>query len=256
MKNKVKITFVHHSCFTIETEEVLFIIDYFKKELPKPPKDKKTIFLVTHGHEDHFSKEIFNYGNFKQNTYILSEDLKELQKEDKIIYLIDETEENKQLQTKKKLFCSSNIFTMKPEEKFTYHNINFYTFGSTDKGVSFLVELPFMTFFHAGDLNNWVWPEDSELEREQMKRDFQKEIDKIHTKVDVAFFPVDPRLKENYDLGVSYLIKKIAPDYLFPMHMWNDFEFSKKFKEDFKDSYSQIFEIKKDGEVFELEIES
>lgn len=249
MKNKIKITFVHHSCFTIETDKFFFIIDYFKGELPKPKEDKETIFLVTHSHSDHFSKEIFNYGDFKKNVYILSEDLKELPKEDKVIYLKSDIEE------KKKIFSEPNIFFMKPDEKLSYHNIDFYTFGSTDKGVSYLIELPFMTIFHAGDLNNWVWSEDSQIEREKMKRDFEREINKIHTDIDVSFFPVDPRLKENYDLGVSYFLEEIVPDYVFPMHLWNDFEFSKKFKEDYKDSYSSIFEIEKDGQSFEIYIE-
>ncbi|MDO5018379.1 MAG: MBL fold metallo-hydrolase [Lagierella massiliensis] len=253
LKKKIIVNFIHHSCFTIETDKTFFIIDYFKGDLPKPKKDKETIFLVSHSHKDHFSKEIFNYGNFNDNIYILSDDLRKLSKEDKIIYLKDE--ENDSLLEKKKIFSPTNVFCMKVNEKLSYHNIDFYTFGSTDRGVSFLVELPFMTFFHAGDLNNWVWEEDTDIEREKMKRDFQREINKINTKVDVSFFPIDPRLKENYDLGVSYFIDRISPDYLFPMHLWNDLEFSKKFKEDYKNSYTNIFEIKEDGQSFEIEIE-
>lgn len=254
---EIKVTFINHSCFTIETKDYLFVIDYFKGELPSPIVGKKTIFIATHSHHDHFSKKIFEYGDFKNNIYILSKDIMELTKNENIIYLNNpNNKEDIDIDTIKKLWGKDNVFFMDKDEKFTYHDIDFYSYGSTDKGISILVELPYLTFFHAGDLNDWEWPEDTELERKKMKEDFRKEIDKIQTEqVDLAFFPIDPRLKEDYDLGVSYFLDRISPEVLFPMHMWDRLKFSDKFKEDYINIYTDIKEIDYDGQEFYITME-
>ena len=36
-------------------------------------------------------------------------------------------------------------------------NIRIEAFGSTDVGISFLIDLQGIRLFHAGDLNNWHW---------------------------------------------------------------------------------------------------
>lgn len=40
-------------------------------------------------------------------------------------------------------------------------NIRIEAFGSTDVGISFLIDLQGIRLFHAGDLNNWHWSEES-----------------------------------------------------------------------------------------------
>ena len=256
-KFNIKVTYIHHSCFTVETKDYLFIIDYFKGDLPNPILDKKTIFIATHSHKDHFSRKIFEYGNMKDNIYILSKDIVELFKDENIIYLNNPNGSSEiDVNTMKKLWGQDNVFIIDENEKFTYHNIDFYAYGSTDKGISILVELPYVTFYHAGGLNEWIWSEDSKEDREKMKKDFRKEVDKINPEqVDFAFFPVDPRLKENYDKGISYFLDTVSPEMLFPMHLWNELDFSKKFKEEYKDVYTEIKEIHHDNEEFNITIE-
>ncbi|WP_100065387.1 MBL fold metallo-hydrolase [Miniphocaeibacter massiliensis] len=256
-KFDINVTYIHHSCFTIETKDYLFIIDYYKGDLPKPILGKKTIFIATHSHKDHFSKKIFDYGNFKENIYILSKDIVELYKDENIIYLNNPNSDNNvDIDTMKKLWGQDNVFILDKDEKFTYHDIDFYAYGSTDRGISILIELPYLTFYHAGDLNEWTWPEDSVDEKEKMRKDFRKEVDKINSEqVDVAFFPVDPRLKENYDKGVSYFLETVSPEMLFPMHLWGKFEFSKKLKEEYSDIYTEIKEIHHDNEEFNITME-
>lgn len=253
----IKVTYIHHSCYTVETKDHLFIIDYFKGDLPKPSIDKKTVFISTHSHHDHFSKEIFEYGDFKNNLYILSNDIRELYKDENIIYLNNpEKKDNVDIATMKKIWGKDNVFFIDKDEKFTYHDIDFYTYGSTDKGISILVDLPYLTFYHAGDLNDWIWPDDTEEERKKMEKDFRDEVDKIQVdQLDLAFFPVDPRLEGNYDKGVSYFLETISPEILFPMHMWGNLEFSKKFKEDYLNVYTDIKEIDYDGQQFNITME-
>lgn len=48
-------------------------------------------------------------------------------------------------------------------------------FDSTDEGLSYLVEMDGIRIFHAGDLNNWHWREESTpREIEEAERDFQQ----------------------------------------------------------------------------------
>lgn len=251
------IKFIKHSCFTIETKDYFFIIDYFEGKLPNPRKGKKTVFIATHSHNDHFSKDIFKYGDFDDNIYILSKDIMELYKDENIIYLNNPVDsKDVDIDTLKKFWKKDNVFFLDENDSLLYHDIEFFTYGSTDKGFSILVELPYVNFYHAGDLNDWVWPNDTEEEKKKMKEDFRREVDKIQTdQVDIAFFPVDPRLKENYSLGVSYFLEQVSPEVLFPMHMWGDISFSKKFKNDYKDVYTEIKEIDHEGEEFFITME-
>lgn len=59
----MKITYIHHSCFVIEIEDCIFIFDYYKGELPKFDKDKRIIFFVSHGHNDHLIRISINMRN-------------------------------------------------------------------------------------------------------------------------------------------------------------------------------------------------
>lgn len=250
----IQIKYIYHSCYSIETEDYLFIIDYFKGKLPKPNKNKKTIFISTHSHSDHFSKKIFEYGDFENNLYILSSDIKELYKNDNIIYLDNpKNSNNVDIDTMKIFRGKENVIFINKDKDFSYDDIDFYSYGSTDKGISILVDLPYLTFFHAGDLNNWIWPEDTKEEKIQMEKDFRKEVDKIQVdQLDIAFFPIDPRLKENYDKGVTYFLDKVTPEILFPMHLWDNLEFSKKFKDDYSGIYTDIYELDHSGQVFNI----
>ncbi len=73
----MKITYIHHSCFVIEIEDCIFIFDYYKGELPKFDKDKRIIFFVSHGHNDHFNPNIYQYAEYNPYvTYVLSDDLR------------------------------------------------------------------------------------------------------------------------------------------------------------------------------------
>jgi L-ascorbate metabolism protein UlaG (beta-lactamase superfamily) len=94
------------------------------------------------------------------------------------------------------------------------------TYGSTDIGVSFLVTACGLTIFHAGDLNDWYWEEESTPEELlQDEENYLKIIRKLAGhKIDVAFIPEDPRLKHNAGRGVAHFKKIVAPEKIIPMH--------------------------------------
>ena len=93
-------------------------------------------------------------------------------------------------------------------------------YGSTDEGVSFCVDFAGVTLFHAGDLNLWHWRDESSVtEIESAERAFYDCVAPIpKQKIDVAFFPVDPRQGSMYDAGAGYFIMTVKPKVFIPMH--------------------------------------
>lgn len=250
MEKEIKIKFIYHSCYTMEFENYILIFDYFEGDLPKNPKNKKLIFIATHSHYDHFSKKILEIGNPEENIYILSSDIQDLLQKDNIIYLEDKNKDV-DISALKFLRNSDNVYFVKPDEVLDIEDFTIKTFGSTDQGISYTLSLEYLTLFYAGDLNNWIWPEDSPEERKEMEEDFLKEIQKIDEGIDIAFFPIDPRLKDNYDKGARLFLELIEPQMIFPLHFKDDCAFTARFYEEYKDKYpTEIREVKNLGDEF------
>ena len=64
--------------------------------------------------------------------------------------------------------------------------------------------------FHAGDLNNWHWKEEStEGEVREAENAYLAELELLArrtNRVDLATFPVDPRLGQEYMLGAKQFV--------------------------------------------------
>ncbi|MGL5582777.1 MAG: MBL fold metallo-hydrolase [Cetobacterium sp.] len=219
MKN-LKIYYIYHSCFVVETKNYLIVFDYFKKPLKNRDDDisldekilntkKKVLIFSSHSHYDHFNKEIFSLKNkFRIIEYILSSD---------IIF-------NNELQSCHKI-CENEVLDI--------NEVKIKAYGSTDLGVSFLVEVDTLKIFHAGDLNWWYWKDDTPDEEKYMKEYYQKIIEQIrkNNNIGIAFFPVDPRLEEFYCLGGEYFAENVKPKIMIPMHFDENFYICKEFKE-------------------------
>jgi len=88
-----------------------------------------------------------------------------------------------------------------------------------------LVKVDNKVIYHAGDLNWWHWNGESDKFNKGIAGMYKKEIDKMKdTVIDVAFVPVDPRLEENYILGLDYIMKTIKVKKAFPMHFWKKYD--------------------------------
>ena len=95
---------------------------------------------------------------------------------------------------------------------------------STDEGVAFLLDYEGKSLYHAGDLNWWTWPGETEAEYKDMTRRFKAEMEKLAGRhLDVAFVPLDPRQEERYYWGLNYFMGITDTDRVFPMHFWGDF---------------------------------
>ena len=225
-KLNINIEHIIHSCFTVETDEHFLVFDYYAGDI-ELSKTKKNYVFVTHGHGDHYTPDIFNW-EADSIKYIISSDL-DIKRDDK------------------------EIFIMNVDETLQVDDLVIKSFGSTDLGLSFLINVDNKSIFHAGDLNWWYWNNDTAAEKKEMEYAFKSEVAKIKgEEIDIAFFPVDPRLEENFHLGGEYFIKEIHPKYLLPMHFGDNYSTAKEFIHKMKDSGSTIVDITHKNQIIEL----
>lgn len=198
----VNIKYIFHSGFSVEIGSRLLVFDYFRGKL-ELPSDKEIYVFCSHNHPDHYTPKIFNWEKEQPHIrYILSSDI-----ESDLPSSINQ----------------HGISFMSPYEDLQIDDIHVKTFGSTDAGLSFLVTCDGTNIFHAGDLNWWYWWGETADEIQLAEELFKSEIEKIRgTQIDIAFFPVDPRLEHNYHLGGQYFIQEIGPKIFIPMHFGLD----------------------------------
>ncbi len=208
----MKVTYIEHSCFSVELEKVILLFDYFKGELPVFDEDKTIYVFSSHNHHDHFDISIFQllsrYPNVK---YVFSKDIKR-----KFGRKFFNTHGVSDSVYEKIEFISSN-------QTFETLDLKVETLNSTDEGVAFIVTADNKTIYHAGDLHLWVWKHKSESNNKDMKEQFEKEMEKIKNRhFDAAFVVLDPRQEEQFHLGFDYFMKNTNTEKVYPMHCWND----------------------------------
>lgn len=199
----MEITCIGHSGFLIELPEYNIIFDYFKDKksviTPEIFKDKNTCVCVSHTHHDHYNTKIFDWSSLGDVTYILDNGCKVPEK-----------------------FANEKIITVRESNDFDIFGgaVNVKTYGSTDEGVSFLVTAGDFVIFHAGDLNDWYWEDESTPEELiQDEESYLCIIKKLAgQKIDIAFIPNDPRLKHNAGRGIDHFKRIVAPKKIIPMH--------------------------------------
>jgi L-ascorbate metabolism protein UlaG (beta-lactamase superfamily) len=235
MNYKAKITYLFHSGFAVETDNCLLIFDYYQPNVQRRPdgkitgeylKNKNVYVFSSHSHADHFDPAILDWTKDNPDiTYILSSDIA--------------------------VPANENYHFLAPYQAFAAKGLSVKAFGSTDIGVSFLVEIDGLAIFHAGDLNWWHWKGDLEVNQQTAGKMFKAEIAKlIGTKIDIAFFPVDRRLEEFYAQGAEYFAAKIQPKLLLPMHFGRDFAATTAFAAKLQEAAVKTVEINHKGQEF------
>ena len=214
----MKVTYIHHSCFLVETDSCYYLFDYEKGALPPLDVTKKIYVLSSHGHHDHYNPEIF--------ALLRSRGMQ-------IIYgiLSDEIPVPANVIGDTAVLANVKIMQVSPGKEYDLDDRQkLTTFQSTDLGVAFLVEDiddgdQKRIIYHAGDLNDWVWDEESDAYNEQMTKDYRKQIDLLAEKlnqqtIDAAFVVLDPRQEKDYDRGLCYFLEQVPVKKVYPMHYW------------------------------------
>jgi L-ascorbate metabolism protein UlaG (beta-lactamase superfamily) len=272
------LTYIFHSGFVLETEQSILLFDYWMDPsgvMDGVLRSEKPMYVFSsHFHEDHFTKEIFEWKKQKLNiTYILSKDIykhRRASKEDANVWLA------------KGGTWSDDV-------------ISVWALGSTDSGVSWIVETEdkaaikreqsqacldsaereqarpkVKRIFHAGDLNNWYAKFLSDDNPDQERYSFEmeeafnpiahekqflgelKDIRKVADSFDVVMFPIDGRVGNGYTLGGRQFIERFKVGLFVPMHFTTGFESSWRMKEFTDEKNIPFWEISREGETIEI----
>lgn len=201
----MNVTYIHHSCFLVETDRFYYLFDYEKGCLPKMDVTKPILVLSSHSHADHYNQEIFSLLaalGMRHIRAVLSDDI-----------VIPANMDTLQVSSEKE-------YDLDLQQKLI-------TFHSTDLGVAFLIEDQGQLIYHAGDLSDWVWDEETDAYNAEMTANYRKQIQLLsekvnHREIDVAFVVLDPRQESNYDRGLCYFLENISAKQVYPMHYWEN----------------------------------
>ena len=249
----MQVIFIHHSCFLVEVDDLVLIFDYFGGDrvngfhftgkIPDYAPDTKIYMFASHKHQDHFDMDILRWSEKYTNVhYILSKDIRIsphfLQK-----HGIDPGVR------KKVTFVSAN-------NHYEVDDLKIQTLLSTDAGVAFYVNVRGVSIFHAGDLNNWHWSEEStEAEIRKANGDFLAEVKYLKEKapeIDLALFPVDRRMGKDYMKGAKQFIEQIKTTIFVPMHFSEDYEGGNALRDFAENAGCRFISITHRGESFEI----
>ena len=272
------LTYIFHSGFVLETEQSILVFDYWLDPsgvMDSVIQSEKPMYVFSsHFHEDHFTKEIFEWKKQREGiTYILSKDIykhRRASKEDADVWLAK-------------------------GGTWSDDNISVWALGSTDSGVSWIVETEgkaaikreqsqacldsaereqarpkVKRIFHAGDLNNWYAKFLTDDNPDQERYSFEmeevfnpiahekqflgelKDIRKVADSFDVVMFPIDGRVGNGYTLGARQFIERFKVGLFVPMHFTTGFESSWRMKEFTDEKNITFWEINREGETIEI----
>ncbi|MBQ9678222.1 MAG: MBL fold metallo-hydrolase [Prevotella sp.] len=258
------ITYIFHSGFVLETEKSILIFDYWLDPSAAVPsflkKGKPVYVFSSHFHEDHFNREIFEWRKQHNGiTYILSKDIYKHRRANK---------------------DDADVWLAKGGT-WSDGTISVWALGSTDSGVSWIVETEGKRIFHAGDLNNWyarflpckrskndylseavpgqtIYSEEFDEEIDPIAHEKQylgelKDIRKISDCFDLVMFPIDGRIGNGYTLGGRQFIERFKVGLFVPMHfVASGFESAWRMKEFTDEKDIPFWEISREGETITI----
>lgn len=218
----IKTIYVYHDCFVVKSEEAVLVFDFWKDPyqqgaLPNPLTEINShmpvYVFVSHGHKDHYNPEIFGWAkHFPNIRYVVSKDVRK-----RISHIVSE-----RAVFKGDKVDATKVITLSDNDSYEDSLIKIKSFPSTDTGNSYAVALGHRTLFHAGDLNAWLWKDESTEEevREALQK-FNAIVDMIaesFSRFDLCFFPVDSRIGTDYFTGARIFLERLKIGNFFPMH--------------------------------------
>jgi L-ascorbate metabolism protein UlaG (beta-lactamase superfamily) len=241
MTIEAEVYHLFHSGVAIKIENQLLIFDYYndtpaggKRNLANGvisqellAQTEQVSVFVTHAHHDHFNQIIYDWEEYNQNiNYFLSSDI--------------------DLGAK---LTRDNYYQLQQYQELELLEMKIETYGTTDQGLSYYVEVAGLNIFHSGDLNWWHWNKFSPEERKVEEKQFKSEVARFKdTDLDIAFVPVDPRLEEHYYLAGEYFAQTVGPQLLVPLHFSDNYYITSDFAEKISDLDVEAAVINSRGE--------
>ena len=233
----MRITYIHHSCFLLESTSCAVLVDYWKDTRGEADgivhdllenDDRPLYVLCTHFHQDHYNPEILSWKSSRVRL-ILSKDI---------------------LRRRRPPLDAASW--MVKGGVFEDEMVCVRAFGSTDSGVSYsvLMKETGQLLFHSGDMGNWRTGDDEESAvTEKRFLGELKDVRKIHQKVDAVMLPVDPRIGEYALRGMEQFLKAVPARLVIPMHFtMGDDAILDKAAEIFKEEPERFWRIRQSGD--------
>ncbi len=209
---EVTITYLHHSCLSLSTEDKIFLFDYPGRQVRKKAEEefidqiegKDLYLLISHGHGDHFSPDVTKFSEYAERTVLIASSDVNISRMD-----LDKIDA---------------VIEAEPDSSYDHKDLKINTYKSNDEGVAFLITLKekILVYF-GGDLAKWDWPEWSVKKRREHVKVFDEVVESLKKKdLDIAFSNMDPRLSSW--AGPIEFIEGVKPKYFVPIHTFGSEE--------------------------------
>ncbi len=256
MAQTASVTYLHHSGLLLRAGDVWMLFDYWRGEDDLFPEAaflrkedfadcKKLIIFVSHSHPDHFDRVIYQFAHYAEDvSYVVSDDvIKEVRKDAKKEARADKGENDA-------IEALKTMKALKVGDTFEKDGAKITAFGSTDIGVSFYIEVGGLTIFHAGDLNLWHWREESSLpEIAAAETAYYDAVAPLALlPMDIAMFPIDPRMGGLFDAGANHFIMAVKPRVFLPIHWQSRPEVALDFARRGRTKYTEVLALTKPRE--------
>ena len=239
------LVYLYHSGFALCFDKFSVLIDYYEDSMGTQTgfvhdhlvkRPGPLYILASHFHADHFSPEVFSLAELKEDVrYVFSKDI---------------------YKRRRKWLPEDDIAFLSVGDEFADENLRIKAYDSTDCGVSFYLQAAGLKLFHAGDLNNWHWRDESTPEEAATaEKQYLTVLHKIQEEVlslDVAMFPTDPRIGSDYLRGAEQFVSAIACRYFVPMHFDAAYDKAAAFKDFAATHGSEFLTIEKRGQQWTL----
>lgn len=239
VKPQLLVTYYYHSGFSCAMKDTLLIFDYWlgvgdalpvSRRITQELLDayQRVVVFISHAHPDHLDPVVYEWSQRNNVQYVIAADLPPV--------------------------CVGHRMKC-GDELVLSDQLKVRAFDSTDLGVSFLVQLGCFTIFHAGDLNLWHWREKSTLaEVEAAEEAFRIACDPLmKERIDLSFFPLDPRQGRLFDAGANYWMMGVKPRLLIPMHFWGKAEVALEYARRASCWQTEVIALTRPGEKLRIE---
>lgn len=228
------VTYIWHDCFVVGTPGVTMVFDYWldadgerRREpgfLKRIPQDRPLIVFVSHSHKDHFNSDIFAWASLHQDVrYVVSSDVMR-----RIRHVVSPTS----VYAGPKV-DAARVVRLAHGESTCIDGVRVSAYRTTDTGNAYMINIGDVRIFHAGDLNEWAWRDESEPDEvrkavgdfraclRDIRESLRSESDAGgagETSIDLCFFPVDSRIGSGYAEGARKFVREFDVARFFPMH--------------------------------------
>lgn len=216
--------YIHHDCFVLVTSRAAVVFDYWRAPLSEGREGLPRFFdligpqlpvyvLVSHHHKDHYTRDIFGWDALRPGLhYVLSRDTAKAARP----YITPGSHWSGHK------VDPSRVTVMQPGDEVQLPGLDVHAYGSTDIGNSWVVTTCGRAVMHAGDLNAWIWKDESTPDEVRQAlsayNSILMTIGQRWPRLDVAMFPVDSRIGSEWWTGAKMLVDTIDVGHFVPMH--------------------------------------